>query len=111
MAESRPVTRSMTIAEVKTQLSRLVGDFDRKPFRILVEDAGVPVAAIISVDDLARFAQLERERDERFAVIDRMREAFQDVPVEEIEQEAQRSITEARDRLRQRADELAAHSA
>jgi hypothetical protein len=62
-------------------------------------------------DALERLVQLERKRDERFAVIDRMREAFQDVPVEEIDREAERSVAEARSRLRQRANELAARSA
>ena len=110
MAEPRPVTRTMTVADVKDQLSRLVGDIDRQELRVLVEDAGVPLAAIISADDLDRFTQLEQERDERFAVIDRMREAFRDVPIQEIERETERSVAEARKRLRQRAD-VAARSA
>lgn len=111
MAEPNPVTRTMTVSDIQDQLPRLVTAIDRHQTRIVVEAAGVPVAAIISIDDLERFARLECERDARFAVIDRMRDAFQDVPVEEIEQEAQRSVTEARERRRQRADELAARSA
>ena len=69
------------------------------------------MAALVSADDLTRFAQLERERDERFAVIDRMREAFKDVSPEEIEREAERSVAAARERRRQRAAAPAARSA
>jgi nicotinamidase-related amidase len=43
---------------------------------------------------------LDRERDERFAVIDRMREAFKDVSPEEIEREADRSVAAAREHRR-----------
>jgi hypothetical protein len=59
---------------------------------VLVEKSGIPVAAIISAEDLKRFAQLEQEREQRFAVIDRVREAFSDVPAEEIETETDRII-------------------
>ena len=85
MREQAPMTQIMKISDVKNTLSSLVNKVYRKESRVLVEKSGIPVAAIISVDDLTRFVQLEREREERFAVIDRMREAFKDVPPEEIE--------------------------
>ena len=111
MREHEPMTQTMKISDVKNTLSSLVNKVYRKETRILVEKSGIPVAAIISADDLKRFAQLERERDERFAVIDRMREAFADVPPEEIEREAERSVAAARERQRQRTSETAARSA
>jgi antitoxin (DNA-binding transcriptional repressor) of toxin-antitoxin stability system len=111
MADSRPATRTVTVADIEGQLAPLLRDIDRGELRVLVEQEGIPIAAIISVRDLERFDRLERERDERFAVIDRMREAFADVPIEEIEREAERSVAEARDRLRRRADELTARTA
>ena len=61
---------------VRVGLSRVVNRVHRKETRVLVEKSGIPVADIISADDLARFAQLEREREKRFAVIDCMRAAF-----------------------------------
>jgi prevent-host-death family protein len=111
MREPEPMTQTMKISEVKNTLSSLVNKVYRKETRVLVEKSGIPVAAIISVDDLKRFAQLEQEREERFAVIDRMREAFKDVPPEEIEREADRSVAAARERLRQRTPEAAARTA
>jgi prevent-host-death family protein len=111
MREQEPMTQTMKISEVKNTLSSLVNKVYRKETRVLVEKSGIPVAAIISADDLKRFAQLERERDERFAVIDRMREAFADVPPEEIEREADRSVAAARERRRQRTSEATARSA
>jgi len=104
------MTQTMKISDVKNTLSSLVTAVYRKEHRVLVEKSGIPVAAIISVDDLARFEQLEREREERFAVVDRMREAYKDVLPEEIEREAERSVAEARKRL-QRASHSVARSA
>jgi prevent-host-death family protein len=103
MRTSEPKTQTLTIADVENTFSSLVHWISRQETRIVVEESGTPVAAIISVDDLERFVQLEREREERFAVIDRLRAAFADVSVQEIEREAERSVAEARERLRQRA--------
>jgi len=54
---------------------------------VLVEKSGIPVAAIISAEDFKRLARLEAERNRDFAILDEMREAFKDVPLEEIERE------------------------
>jgi prevent-host-death family protein len=99
MREQEPMTQTMKISDVKNTLSSVVNKVYRKETRILVEKSGIPVAAIISADDLKRFAQLEREREERFSVMDRMREAFKDVPPEEIEQEADRAVAELRGKV------------
>jgi hypothetical protein len=42
-------------------LSRVVNRVHRKETRVLAEKSGIPVVAIISADDLTRFAQLECE--------------------------------------------------
>ena len=81
----------MKISDVKNRLSSLVHEAYRTETRVLVEKSGIPVAGLVSAEDLARLARLDRERQERerrFAVLDRMRAAFADVPPEEIEREA-----------------------
>ena len=108
MREQQPMTQTMKISDVKNTLSRLVYEVYRKKTRVLVEKSGIPVAAIIAADDLERFAQLEREREERFAVIDRVRDAFKDVPAEEIEAETDRIIARNRAADRAAADDVAA---
>jgi prevent-host-death family protein len=104
MREQEPMTQTMKISDVKNTLSSVVNKVYRKETRVLVEKSGIPVAAIISADDLRRFAQLEREREEHFAVIDRMREAFKDVPAEEIEAETDRIIARNRAAHREATD-------
>lgn len=107
MREHEPMIQTMKISEVKNTLSSLVNKVYRKETRVLVEKSGIPVAAIISADDLQRFAQLEREQEERFAVIDRVRDAFKDVPAEEIEAETDRIIARNRAAHRAAAEEAA----
>ena len=75
---------------------QVVTEVARKEIRVIDKESGIPIAAIVSVDDLERWARLDQERNERFAVIDRMREAFADVPTEEIEREVDRAVAEVR---------------
>jgi prevent-host-death family protein len=90
-------TQVMKISDVKAKLSSLVNEVYRKERRILVEKAGIPVAAIISANDLERLVQFERDWEERFEVVDRMREAFKDVPPDQIERDVAAIVREMRD--------------
>ncbi len=92
MGERQPVTETMKISEVRGQLNTLVNRVYRKETRVLVEKSGIPVAAIVSTDDLRRLGQLDAERADRFGVIDKMRQAFAGVPDEEIERETDRIL-------------------
>jgi prevent-host-death family protein len=86
----------MKISEVKQQLNRLVNQVYRRETRVLVEKSGIPVAGIVSVEDLERLDRLDRERAERFKVLEEFGEAFKDVPVEELEREVARALAEVR---------------
>jgi prevent-host-death family protein len=52
MPERTLETRTMKISEVKAGLSRLVNEVYRNERRILIEKAGIPVAALIPIKDL-----------------------------------------------------------
>jgi prevent-host-death family protein len=106
MREQEPMTQTMKISEVKNTLSSLVNKVYRNETRVLVEKSGIPVAAIISVEDLKRFAQLEQAREQRFAIIDCVREAFAGVPAEEIEAETDRIIARNRAADRDAAEDI-----
>lgn len=97
MGKRRPTVEVMELSDVRGHLNNLVNCVYRHEARVVVEKSGIPVAGIVSADDLARLDRLDRERAERFAVIDEMRAAFQGVPADEIEREAERSLAEVRD--------------
>ncbi len=96
MRSSDPMTETMKISAVKTQLSTLVNRVYRKETRVVVEKSGIPVAALVSTEDLARLDRFDRERAARFAVLDEMRAAFAGVPPEETERETDRITTALR---------------
>lgn len=89
-------TRTIEISEAKNQLSPLAIEVSRQRLRIIVAESGAPVAALVSLDDLERLASIDAEREARFAVIDRMREAFADASTEEIEREVAKALAEVR---------------
>ena len=92
----QPTTETMKISEVKQQLNRLVNRVYRHETRVMVEKSGTPVAGIVSAEDLRRLDRRDRERAERFKVLEEFGEAFKDVPVEELERETARALAEVR---------------
>jgi prevent-host-death family protein len=99
MIKPEPANRTMKISDVKARLSSLVNEVYRQETRVLVEKAGIPVAALVSVQDLQRLAQLDDERAERRRVLESMREPFRGVPAEEIEREMAKAVAEVRAEL------------
>jgi len=69
MPEREPMTQTMKASQARQEFSQLLNKVFRRETRVVVEKNGIPVAAIISADDLARLAQLEQERAQRFAVM------------------------------------------
>ncbi len=96
MHEPHVEVQTLNLSEARKHFSGLVNQVARKETRVLVETSGAPVAAVVSADDLRRLQRLDAQRERGFEVLDRMRTAFQDVPVEETEDE----VTKALDAVR-----------
>ena len=94
------MTQVMKASEVRQQWSQLLNQVFRNETRIVVEKSGIPVAAVISAEDLDRFIQLDEQRKKRFKALDRMREAFKNASPEEIEREIKKAITDVRTKKR-----------
>jgi prevent-host-death family protein len=111
MTRETSAVQSVTISEAATQFPHLIDAVAQNAMRIRIERGGEPVAALVSVADLERLSQFEQEREERFAVVDRMREAFKDVSPDDLEREIVALIREIRveeDASRWAEDEIAA---
>lgn len=80
----------------ESTLTHVVKQVSRSEARILVELQGVPVAAIISAAELQRLSEFDREQDEQFSVIDRVRTVFAGIPDDEIEAETDRILARIR---------------
>ena len=107
MREAEPMTQTMTVSEARNNWSKVVNAVFRRQQRVVLEKAGIPVAALVSADDLARLQRYDAERAAEFAVIDRLRAAFHDVPDEELERELTRAQAEARAELRAEREQAA----
>lgn len=92
----RIMTQTLKASDVRSNWSQLLNRVFKEKTRVIVEKSGIPIAAVISAEDLSRLTQLEKERNERFKVIDRMREAFKDVPDDEIELQVNKAVAEVR---------------
>ncbi len=95
------MTQVMKASDVRQQWSQLLNQVFIKQTRIIVEKSGIPVAAVISAEELGRFQRLEEQRTQRFKVLDRIGEAFKGVPEDEIEREVKKAVSEVRAEKRQ----------
>ena len=95
-------THKVEASEARLRWGELLAKVSREEARVVVEEGGVPVAALISAEDLERYESLEKQRQERFKALEDSWEAFADVPPEEIEREVARAIEQVRAENRDR---------
>ncbi len=100
MREQDAITQVMKATEARQGWSELLNKVFRTNTRIVVEKNGIPVAAIISPQELERFERLEAQRAARFQPLLEIAHAFKDVPPEELEQEVAQALAEVRQETR-----------
>ncbi|HZU77109.1 MAG TPA: hypothetical protein VFA70_10120 [Dehalococcoidia bacterium] len=96
--ELRPDTplERRSIGELQTRTEQVLDEVHREGRRLVVQADGAPAAALIPVADLQLLLQLEADRARRFATLDRVGDAFKDVPADELEREVAKAIAEVR---------------
>ncbi|MBI4310880.1 MAG: type II toxin-antitoxin system Phd/YefM family antitoxin [Chloroflexi bacterium] len=100
MNAREPLTRTLKATEARRQWDALLDQVSKEKARVLVEKDGVPVAAIVSPEDLERLVEYERRREEGFKVLHEISAAFKDVPREEIEREVDKAVAQVREEMR-----------
>lgn len=90
------MTQVMKASEARQQWSQLLNKVFRGQMRVVVEKSGIPVAAVISAEDLERFTILEEQRERNFTILDEIGEKFKNVPTQEIEQEVDKALMQVR---------------
>ena len=78
---TEPMTQTIAASEARQQFSQLLNQVFRREKRIVIEKSGVPVAALVSADDLEQLRRFEEQRREDFAVLDRAHRAGVDIDV------------------------------
>ena len=69
-----PTTQIINATEARQTFSQLLTSVYRSKRRVVVEKSGIPVAAIVSPEELGRLERLDTERAAAFRLIDRIRE-------------------------------------
>ena len=96
MRDRIPMTQTMNATTVRQAWSQLLNKVYRRETRVIVEKSGIPVVALVSLEDLERLQRYEEQRAKDFAILDEMGEAFKDVPPEDIEREVAKALAEVR---------------
>ncbi len=92
--QARPFAADHDISEIQGRISNLVGPISKREARIRVEQSGVPVLALVSPADLQQLERLDREKAAHWEALAAIGAAFADVPLEELEAEITRILTE-----------------
>ncbi len=108
MAASESIqTVTMNVTDARQHFSEVLTKVFRGQSRVVVEKSGIPVAAIISTADLERLRRYDEQRVERFRALAETSRAFNDVPLEELEEQVAKALASVRARKRderQRSD-------
>jgi hypothetical protein len=99
MATHEPPARSVDVDEVTRALPETLAAVAGKRERIVIEQDGVPVAALVSLQDLKQLARLDAQREEDFKVFDRIGAAFAHETEEESERLALLALAEVREEM------------
>jgi prevent-host-death family protein len=94
------MTQTVNVSRARQEWSKLLNKVFREETRIVVEKSGIPVAAIISTEELKRLDHLEKERADHFHILDEVKAAFKDIPESEIEKETDQALARVRQTLR-----------
>ncbi|HEY8448468.1 MAG TPA: hypothetical protein VIL01_15310 [Thermomicrobiales bacterium] len=96
MSEEQPPTKTVAALEARQNWSQLLDTVSRREVRVLVEEGSIPVATLVSTEDLMHLNRHDEKREQNFAILDDIGEAFKDVPAEEIEREVAKALAEVR---------------
>lgn len=93
-------TQAVDVSDVRDEIDGLVDRVKRGEARILLEKKGVPMAMIISLEEWREIEESKRRRQDPFAILDEVGAAFKDVPLGELEREAEKAVAEVRAEMR-----------
>ena len=96
MPEREPMTQTMTTTAASQAFSTLVDKVSKQETRIVVEENGKPVAALISAPDFERFNRAEARRLEWRDLLSRMREPFKGIPEDQLQRDVTAVVKEVR---------------
>jgi prevent-host-death family protein len=96
------MTQTMNASAVRDDWSEVLNKVYRRETRVVVEKSGIPVAGIVSADDLERLNQIDAQRREGVKILEASQAAFAGEPPERVEAEIKKAIAAVRRENRRR---------
>jgi prevent-host-death family protein len=91
-----PALETMNVSEARKQFSETLDRVHRREARVVVEKSGIPVGAIVSMDDLEQLKRIDRNRTQLLEAMTNIARHFEDVPEAELEREVEKAIAEVK---------------
>ena len=101
MRERERMTQTMKASQARQEWSQVLNQVFRGEKRVLVEKSGIPVAAIVSAEDLERLKQFEAQREERWKVVEETRAKNRDKDPDEVERDVANELAAMRREARE----------
>ena len=101
MRERERMTQTMKASQARQEWSQVLNQVFRGEKRVLVEKSGIPVAAIVSAEDLERLKQFEAQREERWKVVEEIRAKNRDKDPDEVERDVANELAAMRREARE----------
>jgi len=100
MAARQLKTQVVKASDARQHWSGLLNTVYRGEARIVVEKSGIPIAAIVSADDLRRLEWLEARREDGRKAIEEIRARNRHWDAEEVERDVAEALAEVRAEMR-----------
>jgi len=88
-----PKAKTIPAVEARVHLGKIIKQVLKEGRHFIVEKSGIPVVAIINAAEYARFIT---EREERFAILNHIKDKLPDMSQEEIEKDVNEAIRSVR---------------
>jgi len=95
-AATGPITETMKISEVRSQLNALADRVYKTGDRIIVEKSGIPVMVLLPAQEIQGYLTWKESRDDAFSILDRIREKSRGISEDELMREADKALAEVR---------------
>lgn len=95
-------TVTSNVTQTRSQFSETLDRVRRHEARVIVEKSGIPVGAIVSIEDLKVVEQAEEDRNQLLEVMARTSQGFEGIPQEELDREVLKADAAVKEKRRQR---------
>ena len=104
MAEHEPRTQTVDVTDAQRDFKPLVKRVSKLETRVLVEEDGLPVAALVSPSDLDELTLLDGYRRDPWSVVDDIHADNRDKDPDEVERDVAEAIAEVRAEVAERLE-------